>query len=224
MKTIGLRSAMLGVSMASLIALASATPASAAVFPCHQVGPLSPKCAQTDTQVLMTGTGSATSINTNFNGAGAITGTLSSNEAINMDASGQAVVTAVDGTINQLTYQLLNGLAFTTATFNLIGTGDVIIDGFVFGFDSDGDAFTRAISGNGQNFGGITGDDGELFTGFSLTATGLTSFEQLRLDGVQQVTAVPEPATWALMMLGFGAVGFGMRRRRATARTMTQMA
>ena len=27
--------------------------------------------------------------------------------------------------------------------------------------------------------------------------------------------AVPEPATWALMLLGFGAVGFSMRRRQA---------
>ena len=25
--------------------------------------------------------------------------------------------------------------------------------------------------------------------------------------------AVPEPATWAMMLLGFGAVGFSMRRR-----------
>ena len=27
--------------------------------------------------------------------------------------------------------------------------------------------------------------------------------------------AVPEPATWAMMLLGFGAVGYAMRRRRA---------
>ena len=27
--------------------------------------------------------------------------------------------------------------------------------------------------------------------------------------------AVPDPATWAMMLLGFGAVGFAMRRRRA---------
>jgi len=27
-------------------------------------------------------------------------------------------------------------------------------------------------------------------------------------------TAVPEPATWALMLLGFGSIGFVMRRRR----------
>lgn len=31
------------------------------------------------------------------------------------------------------------------------------------------------------------------------------------------VGAVPEPATWALMTLGMGAVGFAMRRRRRVA-------
>lgn len=28
------------------------------------------------------------------------------------------------------------------------------------------------------------------------------------------ISAVPEPATWALMMLGFGAIGFAMRRNK----------
>lgn len=32
---------------------------------------------------------------------------------------------------------------------------------------------------------------------------------------------VPEPSTWAMMLLGFGAVGFGLRQRK---RGMTQMA
>jgi hypothetical protein len=39
------------------------------------------------------------------------------------------------------------------------------------------------------------------------------SFE---LDNIA-VTAVPEPATWAMMILGFGAAGAMMRRRRALA-------
>ena len=30
-------------------------------------------------------------------------------------------------------------------------------------------------------------------------------------------SAVPEPGTWAMMLLGFGAVGFGMRRRQTMA-------
>lgn len=29
--------------------------------------------------------------------------------------------------------------------------------------------------------------------------------------------AVPEPATWAMMLTGFGAIGYGMRRRRKVA-------
>ena len=36
------------------------------------------------------------------------------------------------------------------------------------------------------------------------------------LDNVA-VAAVHEPATWALMLIGFAAVGFGMRRRSSTA-------
>jgi hypothetical protein len=38
------------------------------------------------------------------------------------------------------------------------------------------------------------------------------------LDAVSVSDAVPEPATWALMILGFGAIGGAMRRRTAAAR------
>ena len=34
------------------------------------------------------------------------------------------------------------------------------------------------------------------------------------LAGSITINPVPEPATWAMMLLGFGAVGFAMRRRR----------
>ncbi|MDP3782272.1 MAG: PEPxxWA-CTERM sorting domain-containing protein [Sphingopyxis sp.] len=30
------------------------------------------------------------------------------------------------------------------------------------------------------------------------------------------MSAVPEPGTWAMVLLGFGAIGFGMRRRKLT--------
>jgi len=35
--------------------------------------------------------------------------------------------------------------------------------------------------------------------------------------GVFTITAVPEAATWAMMIVGFGAIGFGLRRRARTA-------
>jgi hypothetical protein len=52
----------------------------------------------------------------------------------------------------------------------------------------------------------------------------LSDVRQVRLGGIQTAAAVPEPATWALMLMGFGAVGYSMRRRGATARPMLQMA
>lgn len=56
---------------------------------------------------------------------------------------------------------------------------------------------------------------------FSLQADSFDDFEAaLRLKIVREVTgAIPEPSTWAMLILGFGAVGATMRRRqRQTAR------
>nr|WP_223276762.1 PEPxxWA-CTERM sorting domain-containing protein [Sphingomonas daechungensis] len=38
------------------------------------------------------------------------------------------------------------------------------------------------------------------------------------------MAAVPEPATWAMMLFGFGAVGLSMRRRKAIAIARRQIA
>lgn len=40
----------------------------------------------------------------------------------------------------------------------------------------------------------------------------------------QSVAAVPEPGTWAMMLLGFGAIGFSMRRRRSQRAFLVQAA
>jgi hypothetical protein len=36
-----------------------------------------------------------------------------------------------------------------------------------------------------------------------------------KLSSITVNSAVPEPATWAMMLIGFGAIGAGMRRRKA---------
>jgi hypothetical protein len=49
---------------------------------------------------------------------------------------------------------------------------------------------------------------------FNLLVT--STSQKLGSYSVSFVFAVPEPATWALMILGFGAVAYSMRRRVAT--------
>ena len=44
--------------------------------------------------------------------------------------------------------------------------------------------------------------------------TNAWAFDILNVNSAIQVGAVPEPGTWALMLIGFGAVGASLRRRR----------
>ena len=49
----------------------------------------------------------------------------------------------------------------------------------------------------------------------TLTVTGnITSGPSASYSGTINFAAVPEPATWAMMLLGFGGIGMAMRRRR----------
>lgn len=68
--------------------------------------------------------------------------------------------------------------------------------------------------GSGNTFGirwslsdlnGVTSDDGLAIDDFRLTAT---------------VAAVPEPTTWAMMLLGFGMVAGAARYRRRSVTTV----
>ena len=44
------------------------------------------------------------------------------------------------------------------------------------------------------------------------------------LDVSHEAPAVPEPKTWATILLGFGILGFSMRRKRRNSGSLTQSA
>lgn len=52
------------------------------------------------------------------------------------------------------------------------------------------------------------------FTAFGNTQVPEFLIDDITVNGDFQNSVVPEPSTWAMMLLGFGAVGFSMRRRR----------
>lgn len=79
-----------------------------------------------------------------------------------------------------------------------------------------------AIATGGVTHFGISSNDNRVFS--SLEISGLRTLENggsaVNFESLRQVSiglagapAVPEPATWALMILGFGLVGGAMRRR-----------
>ena len=59
----------------------------------------------------------------------------------------------------------------------------------------------------------VTSPTGLLAGTYTLTITGNSGPNGV-MGGHIDIQAVPEPATWAMLLLGFGAVGFAMRRRR----------
>lgn len=150
---------------------------------------------------------------------------------------GQANITTMDGSdLGSLVFRLEDLSTFTSAEFNILAsqsgtvtltaftggtlTGGTLVNGFLVGADlvagSTTNLFSQTfdISANGQNFFGFTSSTP--ITGIQITAnTALISrIEQFRLGGIQAAGAVPEPATWAMMLFGFGAVGYSMRSRR----------
>lgn len=59
------------------------------------------------------------------------------------------------------------------------------------------------------------GPAGGSLANFDASAGGLFSAEPVPTIGIDpDVSAVPEPASWAMLVIGFGVVGFSARRRR----------
>ena len=148
-------------------------------------------------------------------------------------ANGQAKVGAKDGLLNAISFSLgdIDGesFGFQGAVFNLVplpGNKPNEATSILLNFAlSDGtiSSIAHTIGTNGNNWIGIYGNAGEVFTsvGFSAnpSTTGISEIRQVRLGEISPISgAVPEPSTWALMLLGFGVVGGAMRSRKSATK------
>ena len=62
-----------------------------------------------------------------------------------------------------------------------------------------------------------TGDDYFTKVSYDVTDADFVDIQQLRIGGFD-ASAVPEPATWGMMIFGLGAVGASMRRRKLSTK------
>ena len=116
-----------------------------------------------------------------------------------------------------------NGYAFSTASFNasIDGTSFTVcgLNGLNCYFDG---AALRAFSVALPSSSYASLLDGSAALGLSQTSGSFVRFGTPTLR-VNFLAAVPEPATWAMMLVGFGAMGVSLRRRRRT-QTLLQAA
>ncbi len=144
-----------------------------------------------------------------------------------LDRTGAALTNQLGGAV--VTVARVDGAAFVLDELtmannygNFSGFGPVTMDvDFTFAF---ADGSSRAQTYVLDNFAGqrltpnvLTFDLSPLLS-FSFTpragSSGFVQFDNIRLG---DVAAVPEPASWAMMIVGIGAAGGALRRRRTHA-------
>jgi hypothetical protein len=104
----------------------------------------------------------------------------------------------------------------------IVGATGGMIEFTLTAFDAMGNAeadafFSYMLDPNGENKFAFDATNGETFTNLSYNIVGGTAdaIRQVRIASAEGgVPAVPEPTTWAMMLMGFGAAGYAMRRRR----------
>lgn len=169
---------------------------------------------------------------TMVNFTGDTTATTATSDNLRMQqGQGQADVTGAEislgGPANDL-FNMLSGNIFLTGgqamsyiefglTSGVAGTVNFFITG------SDGTTqFLNALIGSGDTHFAFSTSSGSTFSNVLFVANSpleITLLKQVRID-VAVPGAVPEPGTWAMMLIGFGAIGYSMRRRRKTHHLM----
>ena len=149
-------------------------------------------------------------------------------ENLTINGAGHATVDAADGAWKSLTMTPVNPLTYFTAIdFNLNPLGSYsrsnpLLTDITLGLVGGGSfTFSNVAVYNGQTKFLIFGDAGEKFNSINWKAVGINDqFDDIRQIDIQAAVlpGVPEPATWAMMLAGFGLMGASLRRRNAETR------
>lgn len=131
----------------------------------------------------------------------------------------QDIVLDTTFTFNGLADQLLGfdfsdaGLAFTETEFRVFGGTATELTLTVV--DTAGEIFQETFAIPKSGYFSARAIDNQLIDYFSIAVNGtLGDIRQIRVGGVQDIAVIPEPASWAMMLLGFGSAGAMLRTRR----------
>lgn len=118
-------------------------------------------------------------------------------------------ITGISGTING---QAITGLLDNFGPYYYLTSGPTFLDG-------SGVRFNTALASNIAFFhqDGVAADIYRVNGNGTISAFGPATSRAVS-------SAVPEPATWLMMLLGFGAAGVAMRRRKSAGTAIAQVA
>lgn len=120
---------------------------------------------------------------------------------------------------------IVDGATFFQIFFNSFNVGETF--SFVLDVDPADPNANATVLGNSLIGATIFADfsNGLRGTGQLIAVDGNPDASQFVITTFTPTpNAVPEPATWALMLLGFGGMGFAVRRDRRNKRTLAQIA
>lgn len=138
----------------------------------------------------------------------------SDGEAITTDDNGVVWVVPVDGGFVSLTFSLF-GLGFESFEVDLKDPVGGNPDWEVT-FETNDGSFQTFTDFNGGFVSAYT-DDGTFITSVTFTTNAdIEGVGQVRFGGLE-TGVIPEPTSWALMILGFGGIGALLRQRRRGA-------